>query len=195
MGNSTYIANAGTFLISTLFGIYLLIVMLRLLLQVVRADFYNPVSQLLVKATSPVLVPLRRIIPGVGGIDWASIVLLLVLQMVELTLILSVLGYVPTFSGLIIWSVAQLLDLLLKVFIFSILIVVILSWIAPNTYHPVNALLHQLTNPVLRPARRMIPPMGGFDLSPIAAFIVLELISMLVVAPLMDLGQRLAMGG
>ncbi len=189
-----YFGNAAIFLIQTAFDLYILIVMVRFLLQVVRADFYNPVSQFLVKATSPILVPMRRIIPGLFGIDFASVVLLLVLQITKIILIGSIKGYAFHPLGLVVLSIAEILSLALNVFFFSILIQVILSWISPGTYNPVTSLLYSLNEPLLAPARRVLPPMGGLDLSPLVVGVVLKLVEMTLIAMLADTGQRLLLG-
>lgn len=186
-----YIGNAGVFLIRTLFGLFILVVMLRFLLGLVRADFYNPVSQFLVKVTNPVLVPLRRIIPGLGGIDVAAVLLLVGLQVLELVLVVLVSGGGLQWPGLLVVSVAELIDLLLKIFLFGILIQVLLSWVNPGAYNPVSALLYQLNEPLLAPARRVLPPISGIDLSPILVMVGLQLLSILLVSPLRDLGFRL----
>ena len=190
MGGS-YVGNAATFLIETLFGLYILIVMLRFLLQWARADFYNPVSQFILKATQPPLTPLRRIIPGFAGLDLAAIVFMFTLKFVELWLVTGLLGITPQFGGLAMLSIADLLGLLVNVFVFSILIQVIVSWISPGTHNPVMGLLHSLNEPLLGPARRMIPPISGLDLSPIAVIIFLQLVSMLAVAPIRDLARSM----
>jgi len=192
MGGS-YVGNAATFLIETVFGLYILLVMLRFLLQWARADFYNPVSQFIVKATQPALKPLRKIIPGIGGLDAAALVFMIILKLVELWLVTGLLGLSPQIGGLVILSIAELLGLLINVFIFSILIQVIVSWVNPGMYNPVMGLLHSLTEPLLGPARRVIPPISGLDLSPIVVIIVLQLTSMLAVAPLRDLARPMLM--
>ncbi len=190
MGGS-YVGNAATFLVETVFGLYILIVMLRFLLQWARADFYNPVSQFIVKATQPPLAPLRRLIPGFAGLDLAAMVFMFVLKFVELWIVTGLLGIAPQVGGLAMLSIAELLGLLINVFIFSILIQVIISWINPGVYNPITVLLHSLTEPLLGPARRRIPPTGGLDLSPIVVIIALVLVSMLLVAPITDIGRSL----
>ena len=192
MGGS-YVGNAATFLIETVFGLYILLVMLRFLLQWARADFYNPVSQFIVKATQPPLKPLRKIIPGIGGLDMAALVFMIMLKLVELWLVTVVMGMSPQIGGLVVLSIADLLGLLINVFIFSILIQVIISWVNPGMYNPVMGLLHSLTEPLLGPARRVIPPISGLDLSPIVVIIVLQLASMLAVAPIRDLARPMLM--
>ncbi|HKK05018.1 MAG TPA: YggT family protein [Gammaproteobacteria bacterium] len=191
-----YFSNAASFLLSTLFGLYLLAILLRFLLQVVRADFYNPVSQFLVKVTNPLLKPLRRVIPGWGGIDIASLVLLVLVMLVQL-FVLRALGDgyfgipIPNAPGLFLFAVVQLLALTLTVYFWTILIQVLLSWVSPGGYNPVVYLLYQLNGPLLRPAQRLIPPIGGLDLSPIAVVIALQLVKILVISPLLAFSLRL----
>ncbi|HWQ95506.1 MAG TPA: YggT family protein [Gammaproteobacteria bacterium] len=186
-----YFGNAAVFLIQTVFGLYILAVLLRFLLQWVRADFYNPVSQFLVKMTTPLLRPLRRVIPGFGGIDFASVVLMLALQIIELVLVIQLLGQPLSVGGLMVLAVAGLLSLLIKIFLFSILIQVILSWVRPGDHSPVSLLLYQLNEPLLAPARRIIPAISGLDLSPVLVLVLLQLSLMLLVAPLQDFGMLL----
>lgn len=186
-----YVSNAGEFLISTLFGFYIICVLLRFLFQYLRADFYNPISQFLVTITSPVLRPMRRWIPGTRGVDWAAVVLLVILKALEIWIIYAIHGYVPHPAGLLVLTIGELLSLLIYVFLIAIFVVVILSWISPGTYNPATSLLISLTEPLLRPARRMVPPIGGLDLSPIVVLVVLQLTQMLIVAPLLDLGRQL----
>jgi len=190
--SGNYFGQAGIFLIQALFGFYILAVLLRLLLQWARASFYNPISQFLVKITNPPLVPLRRVIPGIAGIDLASVVLLVALQLAELVLIGLLLGQGLHFTGLLVLTLAKLISLLLTVFLFSILIQVILSWVRPGDSNPMSDLLYSLNEPLLGPARRLLPPISGFDLSPILVLLALQLLSILVVAPLADLGRSLS---
>jgi len=186
---SHYVTNPIEFLINTLFGLYILTVMLRFILAAVRADFYNPVSQFLVKVTNPPLIPLRKLIPSIGKIDTSSLVLMLVLQIASFSLIALLRGgHIPLVS-LVILSFAELIGLLLNVFLFSIFIQVIISWINPGTFNPVVSLLYSITEPVLRPCRRLIPPMSGMDLSPLVALIAIQLAKMLLLPPLHQLAQ------
>jgi YggT family protein len=188
------VINAGGFLIQTIFGLYILAIMLRFLFQWVKADFYNPVSQFLVKVTNPPLVPLRRVIPGLMGIDLAAVVLMLVLQVIEVELLLLIKGANITIPGLLVYSLVELLSLGINVFFFSILIQVILSWVNPGAYNPVTALLYSLNEPLMRPARRILPPISGFDLSPILALVFLQLLTFLVINPLLDVAAYLMRG-
>ena len=180
-------AGALVFILGYLFDIYIMIVLARFLLQIVRADFYNPISQFIVKATTPILKPLRRIIPGFGGVDVASIVLMLALVLLKVIVIILIYngtlrGYSPLVLGMDVIKSAT--NTLLNFYMFSIFISILMSWIAQGSYNPLVALLHQITEPVMAPARKILPPMGGLDLSPM---IILVLISTIKV--LFGLGQ------
>lgn len=188
-----YLAQAAIFLIDILFGLYLVALLLRFLLQRIKADYYNPVSQLLVTATNPLLRPLRQWLPGYFGIDWSSILLLLLIQGLELVLIaLLRTGHLPAMIGLVLMTIAYLLRLTVYLYLFLILIQVVLSWVNPGAYNPVTVLIYQLTEPLLRPARRAFPPAGGLDWSPLVVLICLNLILILLVTPLLDWGSYLA---
>lgn len=175
-----YFTQAGVFLISVVFGFYILLVMVRFLLQAVRADFYNPLSQFVVRLTTPPLRPLRRIIPGVAGIDLAALVLLVLLQVLELVLVHSITGRTLHPGVLLVLAVAQLVSTALLIFIVAIIIQAILSWVQPGAHNPFTMVLYQLTTPVLRPFRRLVPPVSGIDLSPMVALLALYLLLMAV---------------
>jgi len=189
-----YAGNAGVFLVQTVFGLYLIAVMLRFILQVTRADFYNPVSQFLVKVTNPPLVPMRRLIPGILGIDVAAIVLMLILKVIEILLITMMSGLSLSIIGIIMFAITGLLELLFNVFFFTILIQVIMSWVNPGGYNPTISLLYSINEPLLSRAKRILPPISGFDLSPIIVLVVLQLLSILIIAPLKDLARTLSGG-
>jgi YggT family protein len=174
------LTEAGILLVEVVFGLYLLAVLLRFLFQLARADFYNPISQFLVAFTNPLLKPLRRLIPGLYGIDLASLVLLLLLKCVELYLLLLLGGVAVQWLPIVAAATVDLLRLTLNVYFFAILIRVILSWFMPYGIHqnPAGSLLVSLTEPLLRPARRLIPPIGGLDLSPIAVIVILQLMQL-----------------
>ncbi|MBT8420931.1 MAG: YggT family protein [Gammaproteobacteria bacterium] len=193
MGNP-YIGNAGTFLIETLLGLYIMAVMLRFLFQVVQADFYNPFSQFVVKVTDPPLRHLRRFIPGLWGLDLSSIVLLLILQSLEIGIVSAILGGGANPIGIILLSVARLLALATHIFMFAVIIHVVMSWINPHAYNPMVSLLYSLTEPLLGPARKWLPPISGLDLSPILVIVGLQFISMLFIAPIADLGTGFLLG-
>lgn len=186
-----YFNNAGVFLVQTLFGFYILALMLRFLLQWVRADFYNPLVQFLVKITNPPLLPMRRYIPGYMGVDMAAVVLMVGLQVVELVLVAMLVDQNPNWVGVVVVAFAELLRLLVNVLFWGVIIQVILSWVNPDPINPAVVLLDQLTDPILRPARGVLPPISGIDLSPILVLISLQLLKILVVAPLRDIGVAL----
>lgn len=186
-----YFSSAAAFLIEAIFDFYMVVVLLRLILQIVKADFYNPLSQFIVKITNPPLKPLRRVIPGVAGLDMASILLLFALQMAKLALTALAVGLVISLPGLAVLSVAELIALVLNVYMVSILIQIILSWVGPGTYNPVTGILYSINEPVMRPARKIIPPISGIDLSPILVFLVIGLMKILVVSPLLDVGRSI----
>ncbi len=192
MGGS-YFAQAGVFLIQIIFGLYILAVLLRYLLARVRADFYNPLSQFLVKVTNPAIKPLRRLIPGYFGVDWPSIILLIFVQGIEIILIsLIASGRIPAPLGLLVLTIAYLLKEVIYVYLFIIIIQIVISWVNPGAYNPITVIMYQLSEPILKPARRLIPPAGGFDFSSLAVLIGLQLLIILLVSPLMDLGLRLS---
>lgn len=174
--------TAAIYVLQTLGSMYLLIVLLRFVLQLVRADFYNPLSQFAVRATQPLLKPLRRIIPSLFGLDMSSLVLAIIVQIVLMALTL-LLAYHTTGSPvpLLIWSIIGVTALFLKIFFFALIISVILSWVAPGSHNPGAELVNQICEPALAPFRRILPNMGGLDISPILAFMVLKLLDMLVI--------------
>ncbi len=177
---TSFLTDATVLIIQVIFGLYILAVLLRFLFQLVRADFYNPVSQFLVALTNPLLKPLRRLIPGLYGIDLASIVLLLIQQFIETYVIFWLTNFAPDISAVLIAAVIELLRLTINVYFFAILLRVILSWVMPYGMHrnPAGDLLVSLTEPLMRPARRLIPPVGGLDLSPIVVLVGLQLLQL-----------------
>ena len=184
-----YASNAGVFLVDTVIGLYTLLVLLRFLFQLTRADYYNPISQLVVRLSNPPLVQLRRLVPGIGGIDTAAIVLLLVLEICRIGLITLLLGHTPRIAGLVILGIGELLKLTVYVFVFSIFIRAILSWFTTSGYNPLLKLIYTFTEPILRKSRQLVPATGGLDLSPILIFIALMLLLKLFVQPLLDYGR------
>ncbi len=164
------LSEIAVFILKNLFQLYTVAIVLRFILQAVRADFYNPVSQMIVKVTDPVLKPLRRVIPGLGGMDVAALVAAVLVQMLMVVTIAMLSGMALQFSGALVISVmtlatTSLLRLVLDVYFWGLLIVVVLSFVAPASYHPIVTLLRQITEPLLAPVRNVIPPMGGLDFS------------------------------
>ena len=188
-----YLRGTLATLVLFVFGAYLLLLFLRFLFQLVRADFYNPLSQSVVKLTNPPLKLLRRVIPGYAGVDWPCVVLLLLVQGLEIFILsLIYIAHPPALSALLVLTIAHLLQFCAWMYLGFIFLVVILSWIIPGAYNPLTVLLYQLTDPVLRRARRWLPDLGGLDFSPMLVMLVIFLLLNLVVAPLLDLGNNLA---
>lgn len=175
-------SQIGIYLVQALGTLYLLVVLLRFLLQVARADFYNPISQAIVKLTNPLLIPLRKVIPGVRGIDLASLVLALLVEIVVFELIFLMTGGLIPLIPVVTWAALACVNLVLNIFFWGLLISIIFSWIAPHSRHPILLLLHQLMEPALAPFRRIIPAMGGLDITPIFAFLLINVLSMIVSA-------------
>lgn len=176
------------FLADTLTTLYTGAVLLRLLLQLVQADYYNPLCQFVVKITHPVLRPLRRAIPSAGRFDTASLVLILLLQILAL-LAMSVLqgATLPNPAGILILACMRALELLFDLYLGIIIGGALLSWVAPYSRSPVVSLIDTLSEPVLAPARRVLPNIGGLDLSPLVALMALELARMLTLPLLQQL--------
>lgn len=171
--------TAVQFLLQTAFGFYLLAVALRFLLQWVRADFYNPLVQFLVQITNPLLLPLRRIVPSYRGLDLATVVLAFTLQFVEVLLIAWLLNQPLSLGVLLARTAIELGTLLVNIYLLSIIIQVVLSWINPDPYHPVARVLGQLTAPLLKPVRRWLPSVSGIDLSPMLVVVALVFLRLL----------------
>ena len=182
-----YLEQPAIFLIKVLFGLYATLVVLRFLLQLTRADFYNPLSQFIVKATKPLLNPLRRMIPGISGIDVASLILAWIVLSLEQMAILALAGAGLQPAGAALLAIPELVTLIINIFLFAILIQVIISWINPGSYNPAIGLIHSLTGPLLSPVRRRLPSMGGLDLSPMVVMIGLVVLEMLLIPPIKDL--------
>ena len=184
-----YLSNAGVYLVDFVVGLYMLVVLLRLWFQLVRADFHNPVSQTIVMLTNPPLLWLRKLIPGLWGIDWATVVLLFGLGLAKQYLVYAMLGVVPRLVGALLLTTADILELIGYTLMVTIFVRIILSWISPQTYNPIVHLLRGITEPFLAPARRLLPAMGGLDLSPVLVVLGLGVALRLVVQPLFDYGR------
>ncbi|MBS0286570.1 MAG: YggT family protein [Proteobacteria bacterium] len=183
------IQNASAFLVHSLFDIYIFILLLRFVLQYLRVDYYNPFTQFIVKATSPVIVPLRRMIPGFWGIDIATLVVIIALTSLKVSLVMFIsLHKFPSPFGMALWSLGEIFNLTINLFFYSILLSVILSWVAPLTQSPIAPIVYKLTEPLMRPVRRIIPSIGGFDITPIPVMIGLQLLKILIADPLTHTG-------
>jgi YggT family protein len=171
------------FLVKTITDLYLLVFLLRIILQWVRADFYNPFSQFIVRATNPLVVPARRLLPSVAGIDMPSLVVLVILQGIVTYVLLVLIGITPSIDVLLAYTGLRLVSLAIWTYTISIFLFVILSWVAPATYSPIAMVLGQIVEPVLRPVRRILPSIGGLDLSPLVILILLQAASIALGLP------------
>lgn len=176
------VSAAVLFLVNTLVSLYAMVVLLRFLLQLVRADFYNPLSQFVVRATNPLLRPLRRVIPGAWGIDFAALLLYYVVALVTVAVLLAIAGHGIPLLGIFFYAALKCIVLLIHLYFFTILVQVILSWVSPG-WSPVASMLHTLNEPLLRPFRKIIPSLGGLDLSPLFAIILLQFVNFLIPLP------------
>jgi YggT family protein len=178
-------ASAGVYLIQTFFGLYTLMIMVRVLMQVARADYYNPICQAIVKITDPAVRLFRPVLPSVMGVDFAALATAFVVQLIAVMLIMMLWGG-PVFSLLYIaWVLLGLFSIIFSIYFFALIIMVIASFIAPYSDHPALVLIHQLVEPICAPARKLLPPMGGLDFSIILVFVAINIIDdILVIAPL-----------
>ena len=174
------LTGALIYLVSTLTDLYVTAILLRVLLQWVRADFYNPLSQFLIKITNPVLVPARRLIPSIGKLDTASVLVMLLLELLQLVIIGLLSETSFGFQFLLLFAIRKLLVALLLTYFVLIIAMVIVSWFASQSRHPLIPLIYQLTAPVLRPIQRLVPALGGIDLSPLFALIIIRALLLLL---------------
>lgn len=171
MGSS---ARAFAFLVETAFQLYLVALMLRVLLEAVRANYYNPVCQVLIKVTDPLIRPLKKVIPSAGSINLAGIVWLLVIELVLLVLLAALGAWALKPGLLLILAIKRLLRMLLVLYMVLIIAGVVLSWIGHSFRHPIVPLIFQLSEPVLAPVRRLLPTLGGLDFSPLITLVAIQ---------------------
>ncbi|EIK98548.1 YGGT family protein [Pseudomonas sp. M47T1] len=171
------ISDATIFVVQTLVSFYLAIVLLRFVLQLVKADFYNPLSQFAVRATQPLLKPIRRLIPSIGGLDTSSLLLALIIQTLLMAAVMMInFGTILDLPHLLIWALIGVFSLFLKIFWLAMIVMVIVSWVAPGTHNPAAELAYQISEPFLAPFRRIVPNLGGMDISPIFAFLAIQVV-------------------
>jgi YggT family protein len=178
-------ANAGIYLIQTFVGLYVLLIMIRFLMQISRVDYYNPICQGIVKFTDPAIGPFRRLFPTVRGVDFATLAVAFVIQLIAVVVIMMLSGYQMIEPLYLAWVALGLFSMIFNIYFFALIIMVISSWIAPGSNHPALALVHQITDPICIPARKLLPAMGGLDLSIILVFAALHIIDeILVIKPI-----------
>lgn len=183
-------SNAGVYLVQTFFGLYTILIMVRFLMQVSRADYYNPICQSIIRLTDPGIRPLRRVLPSVYGVDFATLAAAYLVQLVGVMLIMMLWGgpvFMPIYA---VWVLLGLFSIIFSIYFFALIIMVISSWIAPQSGHPALSLVNQIIEPICAPARKLLPPMGGMDFSIILVFVFINLVDeILVITPLAQLLQ------
>ena len=175
--------NALTFIFRTLLDLYIITFVLRFVLQWIRADVRNPLTQFILRVTNPLVIPVRRVVPSISGIDTATVVVVLLLEILATAVLIQLACVGSTDPGqVILIAILRLIHLLLRIYLVVILVYVVLSWISPGTYNPAANLLAAIAEPVLQPIRRLIPPIAGLDLSPLFAIIGIQAVTMLLPA-------------
>jgi YggT family protein len=166
--------SALIFLVKTLADLYLLTFLLRFIMQWVRASYYNPLAQFVLKVTSPLVVPARRVLPSLGGLDTPTLAVLILLEIVVTFVLLRLAGISLPVPVLLLYSFLRLIALALWFYTVALFIYVLLSWFGDRGMNPMAALLGELIEPLLRPARRLLPPIGGLDLSALVVILLLQ---------------------
>ena len=165
------------FLVETAASLYLILVVVRGMLQAARADFYNPISQFVARLTNPPLQALHRIIPIRSRVDPAVLVLALAVQAIAIVTTLLLAGFaLPGPVTILVWSLIGVAGLLVNTYLVALIVMIVVSWVAPGTRHPAVLLTYQITEPVMAPVRSMLPAAGGLDFSPILVFIAINVI-------------------
>jgi YggT family protein len=190
---SSYFANAAALLIQFAFGAIALLLLLRVLAEAVRADFYNPICQFLYRTTNPVLTPLKRVIPNFRRINIAALLLAWVAEVVKNLVLYLLIGLRAAAPGLLLLGLADLLDFVAILYLLMIFAWALLSFVSLDARHPLTPLLGRIVDPVLRPLRRILPAPGGLDLSPAVAILAILVLRVLIVGPLLELGHRLSL--
>ncbi|HLB42798.1 MAG TPA: YggT family protein [Gammaproteobacteria bacterium] len=180
------------FLLKTIFDLYLTILVIRIILVYVRANYFDPITQFIVKLTDFLVKPLRYLVPNFRRFEWSSILLVLVLELIKFTLLSMITFGVFNIVGLLLLTVGDTLNLIIQVFFYAILIQAILTWVQPGSL--LNHLLYQFTAPIMQPFQRIIPHIGGVDISPIPALITLQLLNIILVNPMLTAGFGTVLG-
>jgi YggT family protein len=175
------LSQVSQLILTTAFDLYIVVLWLRFLLQLLHADYYNPIAQFVVQATAPLVNPLKRIIPGNRSWEPSVLVIILLVKMLEMTLLgLLAGGATVAPLPLLIYTVVSLLQLAAEFYFWTLMISVVMSWVAPGNYSPAAVLVNQIIEPLLAPCRRLLPAMGGLDLSPIFVFLGIKVFQILV---------------
>lgn len=186
------INDALLFLITTVFDLYLFLLVIRVLLAFAGANYFDPVTQFVVRCTDFIVKPLRRIIPNFHGIELSTVLLIFVIDFIKYSLLAALSFNVISVFGLLIIALADTMKLFLQAYFYAIILQAVLSWVQPSS--PVIVLLYRVTAPIMRPIQRLVPNVGGVDISPIPAMILLQLTIIMVVNPLMAVGLGVSLG-
>ena len=173
-------SQIAVFLVEVLFSLYIIAVVIRLLLGFARASFHNPLSQFLVKVTNPVLLPLRRFIPAIGSIDTSAVLLAYGLTLVKISLLFLISRGAIMFPESLFVALGDLLKTIIWVYIIALILQAVISWVGSAQGNPVSPLINSLTNPILRPIRKVVPLVGMMDLSPLFAILGLNILLIIV---------------
>ncbi|MDR3490454.1 MAG: YggT family protein [Gammaproteobacteria bacterium] len=182
---------AGSLIINTLFDLYIFVLLIRIILVAIRVDYYNPISQFVVKLTQPIVNPVRKFIPNYKNIEISTVILVLVFEFIKFLLLGILFVGMPNVIGIFLIAFADALQFSLNIFFYAILIQAVMSWIQPGNT-PITQILTRMTDPLMRPAQRIIPLVGGIDITPIPVMLGLRLIIILVALPLLNIGQTIA---
>jgi len=187
-----YINDGGSFLVNALFGLYILCLLIRFWMHINKIDFRNPVGQFLVQISNPILSPFKKIIVSAQGFAISVLLIAFILTVIKFYILFAMQGAQPSLMGVLVLSVADIIQTSIYIFIGAVIIRIISSWIAPQgAYNPILAIVYGLSEPIMAPARRLIPSMGGLDLSPILVIIFLQLSLIIISQPVFDIGRSL----
>ena len=179
------IGSIGSLLVSTMGTLFMMAVLLRFLLQISRADFYNPITQMVVRVTDPGVQLFRRFIPGFKGVDFATLGFAMLVQCTLICVLILIAGFeLPSVGLVMTWAVGGIINFILDIYFWALLVSIVSSFIAPFSEHPALVLVRQLTEPIMAPFRRLLPSMGGLDLSPIFVFLAIQILKILLVTPM-----------
>jgi YggT family protein len=170
----------GHLLVHTFFSLVMFVFLMRMILQLSKADFYNPISQFIVKYTNPVVLPMRRFVPSVGPVDTTSLLLAFLVQVLAIIVLFLMNGVMVPVGSLVTWALIGVLSTFVTIYFYAVIGSIIMSWISQGNYHPAAALLMQITEPVMAPFRKLLPSMGGLDLSPILVFLAINVLEVMI---------------
>lgn len=190
-----HLANAGALIVQVLFGLVIGLFFFRLLMQGLRVDFRNPLSQFVYRLTNPVLIPIQKALPVVNGWNLAALLITFLLTLLETWLLYRLAGFGLPLPALLVIALAMLIQFAATALLWMIIVRAILSFVSPDPYNPVVQTLYRLSDPILKPFQKLVPAIGGLDISPIFAVLVLQLVRVLVAAPLAEFGLAMIAGG